>query len=206
MKIKLLVADHRQVVRAGLKSFVARTRVEIVAEASRGRDVIGLIRNHQPNVLLLGRLSDENALTALRRVRRKNPQLPILMCWTDDNPTFSARSLALGANGCLSIGCSRGEILAAVRTVTDGDSAWTKEQAQRLTGSPPVPGHVEIRLTPREREVLRQLAFGLPNREIGQILTISVETVKEHVASIREKLGVADRTRAAVWAVRNGLD
>jgi len=206
MNTKLLLAEHRQVIRAGLKSFIARSRIEVVGEASRGRDVLQLIRKHSPGILLIGRLSDENGLTTLRRVRKKHPRLSILMCFTDDNPTFAARSYALGANGCFSIGAPREELLAALEEVAAGRNAWSEEQIARLTGSPAVPKDVTVRLTPREREVLRQLAFGLPNREIGQMLGISVETVKEHVASIRQKLGVSDRTKAAVWAVRHGLD
>jgi len=206
MKTKVIVADYREVIRAGLRGFLSRTQVEVVAEAASGKETVRLVRSHEPDVLVLGCLSDEPGLSTLNHIRTKGPQVPVLMCGYDDNPTYEARSLALGAAGCFSLGFSRAELLSAIREAAAGGNAWSREQLRRYTGAPEVPAEMEVRLTPREREVLRQLSFGLPNREIGLLLDISVETVKEHVASIRQKLDVTDRTRAAVWAIKHGLD
>ena len=90
----------------------------------------------------------------------------------------------------------------------DGEMVWRREELRRVTGAlatPRMPIDVEIPLTQRESEVLHQLAYGLTNKEIAQALNISYETVKEHVQHILRKIGVSDRTQAAVWAVRNGL-
>jgi DNA-binding NarL/FixJ family response regulator len=123
-----------------------------------------------------------------------------------DSLTYVARAMAWGANGALSESCTRSELLAMIGEISAGRSAWKPEQVQRFRGAAVVPAGVESPLTPRELQVLRQLAMGLPNREIALMLSISNETVKEHVGSILRKLAVSDRTKAAVWAIRQGLD
>jgi DNA-binding NarL/FixJ family response regulator len=125
-----------------------------------------------------------------------------------DNPTYVARAAALGAAGYLVKSASRDEIIAAIRQTAAGESLWTRDAVRRAGGSSThgrAGGDVETALTRREAEVLKQLALGLSNKEIAQALDISYETVKEHVQHILRKLGVADRTQAAVWAVRKGL-
>ena len=125
-----------------------------------------------------------------------------------DNPTFSARASAIGALGYLSKEIDQETLLAALRTAARGESCWSREEMRRLTGAlatDRVENDLEAPLTKRENEVLKQLAFGLSNKEIAQALGISYETAKEHVQHILRKIGVTDRTQAAVWAVRRGL-
>jgi DNA-binding NarL/FixJ family response regulator len=114
----------------------------------------------------------------------------------------------LGASGYLLKGCTREQLIKAIHTAASGESAWTRDELRRVTGAlatPRLAADVEVPLTQRESEVLRQLAYGLTNKEIAQALHISYETVKEHVQHILRKIGVSDRTQAAVWAVRKGL-
>ncbi|MCP3692832.1 MAG: response regulator transcription factor, partial [Planctomycetaceae bacterium] len=95
-----------------------------------------------------------------------------------------------------------------LRKAAAGESTWKREELRRVTGAlatPRLNADVEVPLTQRESEVLRYLVQGLTNKEIAQVLEISYETVKEHVQHILRKVGVSDRTQAAVWAVRNGL-
>ena len=95
-----------------------------------------------------------------------------------------------------------------MRSGAKGESVWTREELRRVTGAlstPRLAADVEVALTQRESEVLRQLALGMTNKEIAKALEISYETVKEHVQHILRKVGVSDRTQAAVWAVRKGL-
>jgi DNA-binding NarL/FixJ family response regulator len=125
-----------------------------------------------------------------------------------DNPTYVARSLALGAVGYLDKSATRDEIADAVRQAASGATLWSREGLRRVSGAlagPQAAMDLEVPLTKRESEVLKQLALGLSNKEIAQALSISYETVKEHVQHILRKLSVADRTQAAVWAVRKGL-
>jgi DNA-binding NarL/FixJ family response regulator len=206
MTTKLLIGDHREVIRAGLRQLLGPAKIEVVAEATTGAEVVPLSQKHRPDVVLLGRLVDEDGLSALTRMTEKCPDTPVITMGITDNPTHVARSLALGASGCLSENCPCDEFITAIRTAATGKDAWTEKQLKRFTGTPMVPAEVDVTLTRRELQVLRQLAFGLPNREIALLLGISVETVKEHVQHVIRKLGVSDRTKAAVWAVRHGLD
>jgi DNA-binding NarL/FixJ family response regulator len=132
----------------------------------------------------------------------------VLMFSSFDNPTYLARSLALGAAGYLLKTASQKQILNAIRAVAAGDSIWSGEELRRVTGAlgaPTAATSDDVHLTKRESEVLKQIAFGLTNKEIAQSLGISYETVKEHVQHILQKLAVSDRTQAAVWAVRRNL-
>jgi DNA-binding NarL/FixJ family response regulator len=209
MSIRILIADDHEVVRSGLKSLVASTDIEVVAEASSGEEAIRLADEHKPDVVLLDiRMPEGDGLTALGRIRLEHPDMPVLMLSTYDNPTYIARAVALGAAGYLLKGSSRERLFDAIHKAARGESAWAREELRRVTGAlatPRVSADIEAPLTKRESEVLRQLAYGLTNKEIAQALGISYETVKEHVQHILRKVGVSDRTQAAVWAVRKGL-
>jgi DNA-binding NarL/FixJ family response regulator len=208
-KINLLIADDHEVVRSGLRTLLAGTEIQVMAEVGTGEDAVKYAMENSPHVVLLDiRMPNGDGLTALGRIKLEKPDMPILMLSTFDNPTYIARSVALGANGFLLKGCSREELLAAIRTAAKGESAWTRDELRRVTGAlatPRLAADVEVPLTQRESEVLRQLAYGLTNKEIAQALHISYETVKEHVQHILRKIGVSDRTQAAVWAVRKEL-
>jgi DNA-binding NarL/FixJ family response regulator len=208
-KIKLLIADDHEVVRCGLRSLLADTEVEIVAEVATGEEAVRYTLENNPDVVLLDiRMPNGDGLTALGRIKLDKPEMPILMLSTFDNPTYIARSVALGASGYLLKGCTRDDLIKAIRIAAAGESAWTRDELRRVTGAlatPRLTADVEVPLTQRESEVLRQLAYGLTNKEIAQALHISYETVKEHVQHILRKIGVSDRTQAAVWAVRKEL-
>jgi DNA-binding NarL/FixJ family response regulator len=209
MSIKLLIADDHEVVRSGLKSLIAGTDIKIVAEAATGEAAIRLAMKHEPDVVLMDiRMPEGDGLNALGRIKLERPNMPVLMLSTYDNPTYVARAVALGASGYLLKGTSRDKLLEAIRMAAQGQSVWTREELRRVTGAlatPRLAADVEVPLTQRESEVLRQLAYGLTNKEIALALHISYETVKEHVQHILRKIGVSDRTQAAVWAVRKGL-
>ena len=130
------------------------------------------------------------------------------MLSTFDNPTYVARAVALGASGYLSKSLDREEIIEAIMGAHRGGNSWTREALRRVAGAlatPRIAADVDVPLTHRESEVLVQLAQGLTNKEIALALGISYETVKEHVQHILRKIGVSDRTQAAVWAVRQGI-
>ena len=213
MSIKLLIADDHEVVRCGLRSLVGGSDVEIIGEAVSGEQAVSMVLNAEPGtepdvVLLDIRMPDGDGLNSLGRLKLERPNLPILMLSTYDNPTYVARAVALGAAGYILKGAPREKLIDAVRKAAAGESAWTRDELRRVTGAlatPRLNADVEVPLTQRESEVLRQLALGLTNKEIAQALHISYETVKEHVQHILRKVGVSDRTQAAVWAVRKGL-
>ncbi len=209
MTIKLLVVDDHEVVRSGLKTLLNGTDIKIVGEASTGEQAVRLALKHEPDVVLMDiRMPEGDGLNALGRIKLDRPNMPILMFSTYDNPTYVARAVALGASGYLLKSASREKLIEGIHIAASGESAWTRDELRRVTGAlatPRLAADVEVPLTQRESEVLRQLAFGLTNKEIALALHISYETVKEHVQHILRKIGVSDRTQAAVWAVRKGL-
>ena len=208
-KIRMLIADDHEVVCCGLRALLADTEVDVVAEVGTGEAAVRYALENDLDLVLLDiRMPGGDGLTALGRIKLDKPDLPILMLSTFDNPTYIARSVALDASGYLLKGCTRDKLLASIRTAAAGESAWTRDELRRVTGAlatPRLAADVEVPLTQRESEVLRQLAYGLTNKEIAQALHISYETVKEHVQHILRKIGVSDRTQAAVWAVRKEL-
>ncbi|TVS13722.1 MAG: DNA-binding response regulator [Planctomycetaceae bacterium] len=209
MTIRVLVADDHEVVRSGLRSMFADTEIEVIAEVATGKAALEAVTEDPPHVVLLDvRMPDVDGLNVLGRLKLDYPDLPVLLLSTYDNPTYIARAVALGAAGYVLKDSGRDVLLDAVRRASTGEAIWTREELRRVTGAlatPRLAANVEVPLTQRESEVLRQLALGLTNKEIAQALSISYETVKEHVQHILRKVGVTDRTQAAVWAVRKGL-
>jgi DNA-binding NarL/FixJ family response regulator len=209
MSIRLLIADDHEVVRCGLRSLLAGGEIEIVGEATTGEQAIQMAMEKRPDVLLLDiRMPNGDGLNVLGRLKLEAPAIAVLILSTYDNPTYVARAVALGAAGYVLKGTDRAGLLDAIRKASIGETAWTRDELRRVTGAlatPRLNADVEVPLTQRESEVLRQLALGLTNKEIAQALHISYETVKEHVQHILRKVGVSDRTQAAVWAVRKGL-
>lgn len=210
MPVRLLIADDHVVVRAGLRSLLGELRdIQIVGEATDGPEVLRMARRHRPDVILLDvRMPGGDGLSVLTQLRAELPGIPAIMFSGYDNPTYVARALALGAVGYLDKSSTRDEIADAIRQAASGGTLWSREGLRRVSGSlagPKAALDLETPLTKRESEVLKQLALGLSNKEIAQALSISYETVKEHVQHILRKLSVADRTQAAVWAVRKGL-
>lgn len=209
MTISLLIADDHQVVRLGLRNILQNTNIVVAAEATSGEEVLRKVALEKPAAVLLDvRMPGGDGLHVLGRLKLDYPELPILMFSTYDNPTYVARAVALGAAGYVLKSDTRERLVDAIEKAVRGESAWTREELRRVTGAlatPRVVSDVEVPLTQRESEVLRQLANGLTNKEIALALGISYETVKEHVQHILRKIGVSDRTQAAVWAVRKGL-
>ncbi len=208
-KINVLIADDHEVVRRGLRTLFADTDIEVMAEMDNGTDAVKYAIENDPDVAILDvRMPGTDGLTALGRIKLDKPEMPILILSTFDNPTYIARAVALGASGYVVKSCTREHLIKCIRTAASGESAWTREELRRVTGAlatPRLAADVEVPLTQRESEVLRQLAYGLTNKEIALALHISYETVKEHVQHILRKIGVSDRTQAAVWAVRKEL-
>jgi DNA-binding NarL/FixJ family response regulator len=209
MSIKVLIVDDHEVVRSGLRSLLAGSDIKIVAEAISGDAAVKAAQKHNPDIVLLDvRMIDGDGLTALGRIKLDRPEMPVLIFSGFDNPTYVARAVALGANGYILKGSSKDKLLDGIRRASKGENIWTREELRRVTGAlatPRLATDVEVPLTQRESEVLHQLALGLTNKEIAQSLQISYETVKEHVQHILRKIGVTDRTQAAVWAVRKGI-
>ncbi len=208
-KIRVLVADDQDIIRQGVKSLLAGTEIKVVAEVGTGQAAVKYALEAEVDVVLLDvRMPDGDGLTALGRIKLDKPDLPVLLFSAFDNPASVARAIALGACGFLLKGFSRDELLDSIRTAAKGENVWTREKLRSVSGAlrtPRLANNLEVSLSEREGEVLRQMTRGLTNKQIAQTMNISYETVKEHVQHVLRKIGLTDRTQAAVWAVRNEL-
>ena len=209
MAVKVVIADDHEVVRRGLASLLAGSEVKIVVEASNGEEAVKLTKKHKPDVVLLDiRMTGKDGLGALEKIRKDMPGVRCVMLSTFDNPTYVARAVAAGAHDYMLKGCTRAELINSITGAASGQLPVRAGEMRRVAttmANRVGPSDPDIPLTQRETQVLRHMALGLSNKEIAQSLTISVETVKEHVQNVLRKLAVSDRTQAAVWAVRRGI-
>jgi DNA-binding NarL/FixJ family response regulator len=209
MAVKVVIADDHEVVRKGIVNLLADSDVKVVGDASNGEEAIRIAKKTKPDVVLLDvQMPGKDGLATLAKMRSEMPNVRCIIFTAYENPTYVARAVAAGAHDYILKNCSRSELVAAITGAASGEVPVRAGELRRVattmanrvaTPDPDVP------LTQRESQVLRHLALGLSNKEIAQSLTISVETVKEHVQNILRKISVADRTQAAVWAVRRGL-
>jgi DNA-binding NarL/FixJ family response regulator len=205
----VLIADDHEVVRKGLSSLFADSTVRICGEASTEDEAVRQARKLKPDVVLLDvRFGDADGLDVVKRIRSAAPSTKVVMLSAFDNPTYVARAVAAGAHDYLLKTISRAELIAAVTAAATGEHATRSGELRRVAGQMTrrdKQGVAGVSLTPRETQVLRLVAMGLSNQEIADSLEISIETVKEHVQNMLRKLGLGDRTQAAVWALRHGL-
>jgi DNA-binding NarL/FixJ family response regulator len=208
-KIKLLIADDHPVARSGVKAMLAGTEIVVVAEVATGKAAVQSALEQEVDVALLDvRMPDGDGLTALGRIKLEKPDLPIVMLSAFDNPAYIARAVAMGASGFVLKGCTRDELVNVITKAAAGERVFTRNDLRHVTwvlATPRVTADIDVPLTQREAEVLRHMANGLTNDEIAKALHIGYQTVKEHVQNVLRKLGLNDRTQAAVWAIRKGL-
>ena len=207
--ISVLLVDDHAIWRGGVASMLEDTEFEVIGEASSGKEAVEKARELKPRLILLDiRMAGGDGLDALQTLKAELPGTTVLMLTTYDNPTYMARAVAGGAAGYLLKGIERDELIEALRAVAGGETLLSRDDLTRaLRGISPGRGEEDLiqPLSEREIEVLRLVSTGLSNREIAPILFISESTVKTHVEHIIAKLGVSDRTQAAVRAVELGL-
>lgn len=209
--ITVLLVDDHELVRQGVRAFLASQRdVVVVGEAATAAAAVDLAAETAPDVVLMDLvLSDGDGVEATRRVKRVSPRsrVVILTSYHDDDHIFPA--LEAGAISYLLKDIGMDELLAAVRRAARGETSVHPRIAERLVaelqgqGSEGYAPHEQ--LTRREREVLLLIAEGLDNRDIAARLGLSDYTVKGHVSNVLGKLHLSDRTKAAVYAWREGL-
>jgi DNA-binding NarL/FixJ family response regulator len=210
VNIRVLICDDHEVVRSGFSRLFEDSPIELVGVAENLAQVLALTEEKRPDLVLLDvRLGDEDGLAALEEIRKQFPDVKVVMFSTYDNPTYVARAIALGASDYLLKEASRSQLLEAIRRAVAREPAPENSILRRIQATMQKrkdrSDSKEVPLTNRELQVLRHIALGLSNKEIGTSLSISVETVKEHVQNILRKLDSTDRTAAAVWAMKSGL-
>jgi DNA-binding NarL/FixJ family response regulator len=208
--IRVLIADDHPVVRQGLRVLLGvQDDLAVAGEAADGPQAIALTAELAPDVLLLDlKLPGLDGVAVLRELRERGCATRVLVLTSAADPALAALAMQAGAAGLLYKDVDPDALVRAVRSVHDGNTVLAPAAAGLLVpaaGGPSGRGAVTgiAALTGREREVLALIADGLANREIARRLAVSEKTVKTHVSSVLAKLGVADRTQAAVLAVRH---
>ncbi len=211
MPIEVLIVDDHPVVRRGLRVLLeVQDGIEVVGEAGEGPTALKLAAEHNPDVILLDlKLPGLDGLAVLTELRagqdhsRQDHQTKILVLTSVTDPVAAGRAMREGAAGVLYKDVDPDALVRAIRAVHDGHLLLAPEAAGTLLQPATGQNRSLDALTAREREVLAELAKGRSNREIARALNVSEKTVKAHVSSVLAKLGVQDRTQAALFAVRH---
>ncbi|MEM7339959.1 MAG: response regulator transcription factor [Actinomycetota bacterium] len=223
--IRVMVVDDQWMIREGLASLAGiEDDIDVVAVAADGREAVARAEQERPDVVLMDiQMPGLDGIAATEAIRATNPDINVLMLTTFDDHDLIERSLAAGAVGYLTKDIAANDLAQSIRSAAAGlvqmspdvtrilldrRSAAPSDQGADAATTPdtaPDAAGELAELTPREREVLTLVARGLSNREIGRELHLSAGTVKNHVSAILRRLGISDRTQAAVIAARNGL-
>ncbi|MDQ3706859.1 MAG: response regulator transcription factor [Chloroflexota bacterium] len=208
-KIAVVLVDDHAIVRQGLRTYLElQSDIEVVGEASDGREAVGVVRDTLPDIVLMDLvMPNSDGVEATRAITGLVPstRVIVLTSFSEDEKVFA--SIKAGAQGYLMKDVLPQDLVKAIRTVYRGEAQLDPEIARKLmqeftNPQPQTPRHD---LTERELEVLRLIAHGKTNKDISEELVLSEKTVKTHVSNILQKLHLSDRTQAAVYALRQKI-
>ncbi|RMI47764.1 DNA-binding response regulator [Actinomadura harenae] len=210
--IRVLIADDHPVVRQGLRTYLGiQDDIEVVGEAADGVEAVSMAERLEPDIVLMDlKMPGAGGLAALTELRARGVPTRVLVLTSVTERGHVLPAVQAGAAGYLYKDVDPQALVQAIRAVHDGHVLFAPDAAEAVLGAEAAGGgrHDDrglAALTDREREVLVQIARGRSNREIARVLAVSEKTVKTHVSNLLMKLGVQDRTQAALHAVRHGL-
>jgi DNA-binding NarL/FixJ family response regulator len=203
--IRVVLVDDHAVIRAGLQQLLAGTAdIEVVGQAENGREALEVVRRMRPDVVLMDlQMPGVDGVTATRMIMAEKLGVDVLVLTSYSDSERIVAALDAGAVGYLLKDADPDDVLQGIRAVSRGESPIHPRAARTLLGIRA--GSSQIQLTSRETEILRLVREGLANKQIARRLEISERTVKAHLTSAFARIGVADRTQAALWVERNGL-
>jgi DNA-binding NarL/FixJ family response regulator len=204
--IRVALADDHRVVRVGLEQLLATfDDVELVGSADGGEAAVALCESEHPDVLLLDlQMPGVDGIDVTGRVRGGSPETHVVIFTSFSDRDGIVRALDAGAVGYLLKDAEPDEIHAAIRAASRGEAPLAPRAAAALLADRRSRSSSKVELSPREREVLRLVLDGLANKQIARRLDISEKTVKGHLTNVFQRIGVSDRTQAALWAERTG--
>lgn len=211
MAIKVLIADDHHVVRRGLAFFLrTQEQLEIVGEASNGKEAVELADTLKPDMILMDLIMPEmNGIEATKIIKAKSPDIKIMMLTSYSDQEHVIPAIEAGASGYQLKDIQPDELVRSIIRIMEGENQLhpkaTSLVLKHLSGNSRSVRRPFDELTKRELEVLKEIASGKSNKEIAAALFITEKTVKTHVSNVLAKLELADRTQAALYAVRNRL-
>ena len=202
--IRVLLAEDHAVVRSGLLQLLGDVdQIDVVGAAADGRQAVELAATERPDVVLMDlEMPDLDGIEATRRIRAADPEVNVVVLTAFSDRRRILDAIDAGAVGYLLKDAEPEELIRGLEAAARGESPLAPKAAQALVAARTA-GQTDPDLTPREREVLGLVADGLPNKLIARRLEISEKTVKAHLTNIFQRIGVTDRTQAALWAQRN---
>lgn len=205
MPIRVVLVDDHAVIRAGLEQLLAGTDdIEVVGTAANGAEALDVVRRIRPDVVLMDlQMPEVDGVAATRAIMAERLGVDVLVLTSFSDSERIIAALDAGAVGYLLKDADPDDVLQGIRAVSRGESPIHPKAARALLGTRA--GSPQVQLTARETEVLTLVREGLANKQIARRLDISERTVKAHLTSAFARIGVADRTQAALWAERNGL-
>jgi NarL family two-component system response regulator LiaR len=208
--IRVLIAEDHAIVRKGVQNLLSlETDIEVIGEATNGRQAVEQARSLDPNVILMDLVMPEmDGIQAIRKIKADKPTAKILVLTSYDTDDKIFPAIKAGAQGYLLKDSDPSELVAAIRQVNAGESSLHPAIARKVLQELnvlPKPQSVDELLTDRELEVLRMVAQGKSNRQIADQLVLSLGTVRTHLSNILGKLHLASRTQATLYALREGL-
>jgi DNA-binding NarL/FixJ family response regulator len=203
--VKVVLVDDHAVIRAGLEQLLAGTDdIEVVGAAANGAEALEVVRAIRPDVVLMDlQMPEVDGVAATRAIMAENLGVDVLVLTSFSDSERIIAALDAGAVGYLLKDADPEDVLDGIRAVSRGESPIHPRAARALLGVRA--GSQQVQLTSREAEVLGLVREGLANKQIARRLDISERTVKAHLTSAFARIGVSDRTQAALWAERNGL-
>lgn len=210
MSIKVMITDDHVMIREGIRQILEFDgKIEVIAEAGDGVECLSLLEKNMPQVLLLDiNMPHKNGIEALKEIRDKNMPVKVLILTVHNEVDYLIKAVDIGVDGYLLKNSGSAELIKAIDSVLKGESYIQPDLIpmlnSRLISKNDNQEKIDT-LTRRELEVLQLVAIGMFNKEIGEEMNISERTVKNHISSIFKKIDVADRTQAAVFAIKNNL-
>lgn len=201
--ISVMLVDDHTMLRQGLRRSLEHEGLDVVAEASNGAEAVRLALSARPDVVLMDvSMPDVDGIEATRQLMRADARQRVVMLTMHVDRDVVERSVKAGAVGYITKDSSIKEVVMAVRMAADGDRILSPRVARALDAQP---ASDDALLSPREEELLQYIADGLGSAEVAERMCISPKTVKNHLASIYDKLGAHDKTQAVLTAVRLGI-